>query len=260
MRSYLEVPRVSPWQMRTDCPELDEAAVHVWRIHLDQPDMARALRHVLSPDERARADRFYAEQHRTRFAIAHGWLRLVLGRYLREPPESLSFSEGEHGKPVLRGAVGARGIDFNLSHSSDVALVAVAGGPVGVDVERQAEDVEHLDLAKRFFSADECAALQTVADVPAAVVDGFFATWTRKEAYLKATGHGITRGLRHFDVTYLPGMPARLLADRRDADATNRWAIASFDAAPGYSAAVVAEAPMRDVELFEPSGPDWLSG
>lgn len=224
--------------------------VHVWRVPLADADAARALRPLLSDDERARADRFYREEHRLRFTVAHGWKRRILARYVRAGAEALRFDCGPHGKPALAGLPDA--VHFNLSHSGDLALVAVAAeGPVGVDVERWDDEVEHLALAERFFSPTEREALRALAGDARAVVDGFFAAWSRKEAYLKATGDGITRGLHHFDVALAPGAPARLLADRRDPRATERWVMRALDVAPGYSAAVVAAAPLHDVLLLD---------
>jgi len=232
-------------------PTLDPGAVHVWRVALDDAAAARAMRPLLSDDERARADRFYAEGHRVRFAVAHGWKRRILAHYAAASPEALAFACAEHGKPSLADAH-AHGVHFNLSHSADVALVAVRrGGPVGVDVESWDREVEHLDLAERFFSPDERAALRALAGDEGALVAGFFAAWSRKEAYLKATGHGITRGLHHFDVSLTPDAPAALLADRFDPDATTRWVLTALDVAPGYSAALVSEAPLHDVVLLD---------
>jgi 4'-phosphopantetheinyl transferase len=232
-------------------PPLAPGAVHVWRVRLDDAAAAPALRPLLSDDERARADRFYTEDLRVRFTIAHGWKRRILARYVETRPASLAFACAEHGKPSLVDA-DAHGVHFNLSHSADLALVAVRrGGPVGVDVEHWKRDVEHLEIADRFFSPNECRALFALADDPRAVVAGFFAAWSRKEAYLKATGDGITRGLEHFDVSLTPGEPAALLADRLDPDATRRWVLTSLDVAPSYSAALVSEAPLSDIVLLD---------
>jgi 4'-phosphopantetheinyl transferase len=124
--------------------------------------------------------------HRRRFVAAHAALRLILGAYLDLAPDALAFALGEHGKPSLRQPLdpdGAR-LEFNLAHSGDLALVAVARDhPVGVDVERWSE-VEHLELAERFFSRTERDALRALASVAEQLDAGFFAAWTRKEAYL----------------------------------------------------------------------------
>jgi 4'-phosphopantetheinyl transferase len=235
-------------------PPLGAGEVHVWRVALDVE--ADPLWTLLSADERQRAERFHRDEHRRRFVAAHAALRLILGTYLDATPEMLAFELGEHGKPSLRRAPdqdGAR-LEFNLSHSADLALVAVTRDhPVGVDVERWSE-VEHLELAERFFSRAERDALRALASVAEQLDAGFFAAWTRKEAYLKATGHGISRGLHHFDVTLAPDDDAVLLTDRLDASAVERWTMRSIVPAAGYSGAVVCASPLRDLRLFD-AGP-----
>jgi 4'-phosphopantetheinyl transferase len=245
-----DVADAGEWRLPPHTP-LGEGEVHVWRISLDVE--ADPLQPLLSPDERQRAARFHRDEHRRRYVAAHGALRIILGAYLEAAPESLAFEIGEHGKPSLREPFGPAGtrVEFNLSHSADLALLAVAHDhPVGVDVERWSE-VEHLELAERFFSRAERDALRSLANVAEHLDAGFFAAWTRKEAYLKATGYGIARGLHHFDVTLAPSVEAALLADRRDATATQRWTMRSFVPAKGYSGAVVAAAPLRNLMLFD---------
>ncbi|HEV7991815.1 MAG TPA: 4'-phosphopantetheinyl transferase superfamily protein [Gemmatimonadaceae bacterium] len=244
-------------------PPLGGADAHVWRVALDDPTDAESYWPLLSDEEQGRAGRFYREVHRRRFTVAHGALRVILSSYLTDAPESLAFHTGEHGKPALERAPGASepALEFNLSHSHDVALVAVAlDRPVGVDVERHSEDTEHLELAERFFSPSERRALREVADDLGRLTAGFFAAWSRKEAYLKAIGCGITRGLHHFDVSLTPDAPAGLLADRMDPSAAQRWSMRSLDAAPGFSGALVTEAPLREVLLFDaPKATAWTT-
>lgn len=241
---------VEHWRPRPH-PPLDARAVHVWRVALDDEARAASYWSLLSDEERARASRFVRDVHRRRFVVAHGALRLVLADYVDAEPTALEFIAGEHGKPALRQVAGRPAVEFNLSHSDDLALVAVAHArPVGVDLERWSEGVEHLDLAERFFSAGERDALRALAHAPELVEEGFFAAWTRKEAYLKATGHGISRGLHHFDVALSPGEPARLLADRLDREATERWRMIALAPAPRYSAALVVASPLGDVLQF----------
>lgn len=243
--------RVGPddeWRRAQRAP-LESHAVHVWRVSLAADDArVRASWSLLSAAEQARASRLVRELHRQRFVVAHGALRTIVSGYVDEPPEALEFESAEHGKPSLRRGGGVPAIEFNLSHSDEFALVAVTRArPVGVDLERWSSDVEHLELAERFFSPGERAALRALARAPEQIQAGFFAAWTRKEAYLKATGHGISRGLQHFDVALAPDEPARLLADRLDADATERWSMAALDPAPGYSAALVVRGPLGEV-------------
>jgi len=159
---------------------------------------------------------------------------------------------GPHGKPELPGTSDLGKLDFNLSHSGDIALIGVSRcGSIGVDVERWERGADHLTLAQQFFSGVELEALRGLADRPDDVVAGFFAGWTRKEAYLKATGHGVTRGLRHFDVTLSPDAPAELLADRLDETARERWHMVALAPADGYSGAVVVARPVKEMRLFD---------
>ena len=242
----------SGWRVLSHSPALREGAAHVWRIHIDRADAVEAHWLVLSAEERQRANRFYRASDRTRFVVAHGTLRRILSAYAGMPADALTFCLGAHGKPSLNGVAAHAGLEFNLSHSGSLAVLAVAvSRPIGVDVEQWSESVEHREIADRFFSPAECEALATLGDSTALVMEGFFAAWTRKEAYLKATGHGIARGLHHFDVSLTPGAPARLLADRLDADAPRRWDLVALDVAPGYSGALVVESPLREVVLLD---------
>jgi 4'-phosphopantetheinyl transferase len=230
-------------------PDLSLRAAHVWRVPLDASSTDDQLWLLLSSAEQTRARSFVRADDQRRFIVAHGMLRRILGAYEDAPPASLAFVTSEHGKPSLAGPAQG-GIEFNLSHSGEIALVAVARGrAVGVDVERWDAHVEHRDLAERFFSRRERTALAALAD--SSLVEGFFAAWSRKEAYLKASGLGITRGLHNFDVSLAPGQPAALLADQLDATAAERWVMRSITLAPGHSAALVVAAPLDEVVLIE---------
>lgn len=243
----------------------------MWRVPLAPRDDLAAHIAMLSPDEQERVQRFYYKQHAERYAVAHAVLRRTLAAYLDADPRELRFGTGEHGKPEL-AAFGAAPraaserapseraasttaahesnapLHFNLSHSGDLALIAVSrSGPVGVDVERWRNNVEHLEIAERFFSPYERDALRALLGTDAnaePMLRGFFSTWSRKEAYLKATGHGISRGLHHFDVTLERAddlaLPTALLADRLDPDAVARWHLSHVAIDAGYSAALVA--------------------
>jgi 4'-phosphopantetheinyl transferase len=235
-------------------PTLEPGLAHVWRLVLDDERMATVFRELLSDEERERADRFYTAELRRRYTVAHGWTRHILAEYVGIAPHALRFSEGEFGKPSLANP-GAETTFFNLSHSAGLGLLAVSrDGPIGVDVERWDRQSDYLDLAERFFSPSERGELETLARDTSALVAGFFAAWTRKEAYIKATGHGITRGLHHFDVSLVPGAPARLLGDRLNPAATAEWTMAALPIDAGYSAAVVARAPLRDAVVLSAGG------
>jgi 4'-phosphopantetheinyl transferase len=220
--------------------------VHVWTASIAAfAHLEGALHDVLDAEESSRAARFHYAVDRTRYVVSHGVLRGLLGRYRQCPAASLQFSVGEHGKPHLVAEDGgqAASLCFNLSHSGDVALVAVTSEtPVGADVERwsrRLDDDEIARIAAFVFSPDEQLGLGELES--AHRLEAFFATWSRKEAYIKATGAGLSYGLDHFDVSHTRG-DARLLADRRDPESPVRWALHDLAMPPGYSGAVASDA------------------
>src|SRR6185295_10633961 len=172
------------------------------------------FRATLEAGELERAGRFHFEKHRRHFVVGRGGLRYVLARYLDLKPEEFRFSYGEYGKPALEE------IQFNMSHSHGVALFAVARDrELGVDVEHVRADFASEDIAQRFFSRVEVAAFNALQKEEQ--VAGFFRCWTRKEAYIKAIGRGLSEPLDAFDVTLAPGEAAALLrAERGD---VTRW-------------------------------------
>lgn len=230
--------------MTEDLLRLAADDVHVWSLSLDVPEAElQRLGRVISADEAARAERFVFSPDCRRYLAAHGLLRLVLAGYLGTSPEAVVFSSSSDGKPRLAPPERLR---FNLSHSGLIALVAVsANREVGVDVEeiRDVGDME--DLVKTCFSPVEQAAL---ASLPAAQRRwAFFAGWTRKEAFLKALGEGLSRSLDSFDVSLAPGEPARLIRVEGAPRAPETYAVQSLEPAPGYLAALVVESPQVTV-------------
>jgi 4'-phosphopantetheinyl transferase len=213
--------------------------VHIWRINLgaEEPRIQRC-RGLLSSDEIQRASRFYFEKHRCRFIVARGAMRNILGRYGEFPPQELVFSCGEKGKPELSGALGQCGIKFNLSHAHDIALLAVAQGlDIGVDVEFVDPEFGSEEIASRFFSTSEINALLALPS--GARTEAFFSCWTRKEAYIKARGDGLSIPLDSFQVAFGPGVPATILQVRVDPGEVSRWSIYDIEVGAGYKAAVV---------------------
>jgi 4'-phosphopantetheinyl transferase len=205
--------------------------VHVWKVALDQPP--EQYRAVLSADERERASRFRVERGADRYTVGHGTLRILLGRYTGTSPEALVFQYNGFGKPELTGA----DIGFNLSHSHEIALIAVAHGrAVGVDVERIREQVMTERIAERFFAPAEARAIATLPQEQQA--QAFFNCWTRKEAWIKARGEGLSIPLNSFEVTLAPGEPARLVATHPDGEEAARWTLRELECGPGFAAAL----------------------
>jgi 4'-phosphopantetheinyl transferase len=194
---------------------------------------------TLSPDERQRADRFHFEVDRRRCIIGRGVLRLLLGQILGLSASQLQFECDEFGKPRLMPRQGLP-LQFNVSHSGDLILIAIAmGRAVGVDVERIRADIDLDSIAARFFSPNECRMLASLAEPVRH--ESFFACWTRKEAYLKAKGVGLSLPLDQFDVSFLPGEEPRLLEVRHDPAEARRWTLRTLDPGCGYVAALAAE-------------------
>jgi 4'-phosphopantetheinyl transferase len=207
--------------------------IHVWHAALDRDaDSLSRLEVTLSLEEKARADRFHFANDRKRFVAARGLLRELLGRYLQQSPSSLEFSYGKHGKPSLSGANAPSGFCFNVSHSAGMAAYAIARGRnLGVDVELVRAEFGGEKIARRYFSSREVGDL---LKLPAeARAKGFFHCWTRKEAYLKATGMGLQIPLDSFAVSLLPEKPAEFLEG-----VEGRWHLAAYDPAEGYVAAL----------------------
>lgn len=199
---------------------------------------------VLDASERARADRFRSDAARRRFVATRVALRRVLADHLGADPAGLRFVEGVHGKPALT----EHQREFSVSHSGDVAMIAVVldDAAVGVDIEVH-RDVDHEALARRFFSPTEVAVLDALATEVRATA--FFRCWTAKEAYLKGLGLGLSLPLSSFDVTVDLDQPAALLASRQRPDDVDRWALLDLPAPGAASASLAVESAGRPVEL-----------
>jgi 4'-phosphopantetheinyl transferase len=192
---------------------------------------------LLSQAELERSARFRFEEDRQRYVYGRGLLRELAGSYLGAQPKHLEFSYTANGKPQLTSASKDQGLSFNLSHSGARLLLAFAWNrEVGVDVELVRRDVETVQIAQRYFSQAEqreLVALESAEQIPA-----FFRCWTRKEAYVKAVGGGLSLPLSQFDVALLPDEPAELLATRPDPAEAARWVLWNLDLGPDYAAAL----------------------
>lgn len=212
----------------------------VWRIPVGPPgDLAR----LLSPDEAERAAGFRFDRGRDGFVTARAALRTLIGSYAGIAPEDVVFGYGPNGKPEVEG------LSFNVSHAGDWALVALApGGRVGVDVEAMRSDVEVRALSRRFFTPSENEALARLSGDD--LLRGFYGCWTMKEAFVKATGEGLSFGLGRVEVA-VPPAPAGLVSLDGDAGAAAQWTAVAIDVATGHAAAVVIDVPGTEVVVRE---------
>ncbi len=217
--------------------ESDEA--HVWRVSLDVADANLPhFRRGLSEVERERADRYRVPEPRRHYTVMRAVLRSILSRYLDVDPARLSFATGPDGKPELAAPHGS--VQFNVSHSHGLGLCAVARCRVGVDVEHVGRRTENLaDIVKRFFSpAEQVEFLELPAEERR---QGFFNGWTRKEAFIKATGRGLFAVLDSFDVSLTPGEPPRITAVRDPTERAACWSLFSLEPGDGYTGALVVD-------------------
>ena len=235
--------------LKPTVPALNGLELHVWSIPLIVPDdVFSRLQHLLSPDECQRSSRFHFEKDTRRFIVARGSIRSILAAYTNSDARDLRFDYSPQGKPSLAKPECA--VRFNVSHSHNLALLAVAQGrEVGIDIEWMRTEVETEKLAERFFSAREREALRALPNEQRAA--GFFRCWTCKEAFLKAQGSGLSRDLGSFDVDMTVGHPAALLATRPDATEVVRWSLREVPTEEGYAAAVAVEGPIAELAGFQ---------
>lgn len=230
--------------------------VYVFLSLLGQPSALDEA--LLDDEERARALRFVRSPDRSRFVLAHAALRLFLARCLDVQPAAVRYESGLHGKPRL--APGLPALEFNLSHSAGLGLLAVARDrPVGVDVEHLRDVPEALNIADTHFSAAEREVLVSLP--PAERRAAFFRCWTRKEAVIKALGEGLGRALGSFEVDLAPGSTSALTRFDGRPGSVAGWSLRDLTAPTGYAAAgavaVAVRAPLsrwRELSTEDPDG------
>lgn len=223
----------------------------IWRVSLDVASASvQWASSTLSADENQRAARFHFHADRHRFTISHAALRDVLSRYLNQAPSQITFTIGQYGKPKVTSNTD---LDFNLSHSGDYALIAVASGhKVGIDVEKHRHDMDHEKIAQRFFSVKENAEWNSLPREEK--ISGFFNCWTRKESYIKAHGLGLSMPLADFDVSISPNEHVTLSTHSHPHEAP-QWTLRSLDVHPNYAGAVAAKGKKIDFRFWNWNSP-----
>jgi 4'-phosphopantetheinyl transferase len=236
-----------PWMPAPRLPALAQHELHVWRATLDvSPAVNRRLESTLNADEKLRAEQFLVPQARERFVAARGILRQLLATYLEIEPEKVEFVYGPQGKPMLSSVHNSK-VCFSVSHSREMGLFTFASdGEVGVDIEQVKPDFKGMEIASHFFSSEEIAALAKLP--PELGVEAFFACWTRKEAYVKARGQGLSIPLRSFTVSFADSK--QLLLDETGA----AWSCCALEPAPGFAGAVVAAGENWSLQCWEWAG------
>jgi 4'-phosphopantetheinyl transferase len=243
------------WTTPAQFPVLNSGELHAWRASLDMSiEQLRAHSCLLSSDERERADRFRFQRDRNRFIAARGVLRSILAGYLSLSPHTIRFSYGAYNKPSLEEEQNHCNLRFNLSHSESWVVFAFAlDHEVGVDLELIRDQFATEEIAGVFFSPEELATFQNVP--PHIKPDAFFNCWTRREAFIKAKGAGMSFALDQFSVTFLPCDPPRLANTAYNPNDALRWSLHTFSPAFRYVAAIAADCTLTELSFW-----DWTSG
>lgn len=227
-------------------PVLADDQIHIWGLHV--PEMAgrmEALHARLSEQEQAKAARFRRAADRQSSVSARGALRILLSGYTGVAAQEITFQYAENGKPHVADLA----VDFNVSHSGDWVVLAFGRGRnIGVDVEKIKWELDVEAIAARFFSAAETALIQAAADQHTV----FFQLWARKEAYVKARGSGLFRGLSHFTVPIENGA----LPETGESDG---WIFQRLEAGTKYASAVVTDKMLGGVPCYDFGGLKWDS-
>ena len=231
------------WRPAREWQPASGDVIDVWRFELEVHDDDWS---ILDPDEAQAANRIVVEEKRDRKASARAHLRRILARYLGSDPQDVRFSYGEHGKPMLAEYDEPR---FNLSHSETKGLAAVSKGVrIGVDLEFARDGRSFTEIADRFFSQDESAELRALP--PAARRAAFYRAWTRKEAYLKAWGTGLSFSSSRFTLDFVGEGPGSLLATEMPGDDASRWHFEDVELGPAYTGAICMEGPDRPIRWW----------
>lgn len=223
----------------------------VWRVELDSlTNRYAAFLALLDEDEQKRGARFHFDRDRESYTITRGALRLILGKYLSADPKSIQFDYTQFGKPFLKKnhRKGSGKIHFNVSHSDRFALVAITeASEIGVDIEFCKEEIEHIDLAKRFFTSQEYTTLKNLP--PTERLDAFYRCWTRKEAYIKAVGKGLSIPLNSFDVSLRVSEAPKML--RIEGGNPENWRIFDIPTEKNYKGALVTDAAIEGFDICD---------
>jgi 4'-phosphopantetheinyl transferase len=212
--------------------------IDIWRAHLDQPPpVFDLLLQTLSSDERVRSGKYHFERDRKRFIASRGILRMILSAYLQTNPGRIEFKYSSHGKPMLEELARIKNLNFSLSHSAGLALYAlVCDQEIGVDLEQIRPVPEMEQIASNLFSHWESEVFHALPE--ATKLEAFFNCWTRKEAYVKARGDGLSLAPDQFTVSFIPGKTAELLGCDEGLHETTDWSISAFEPFPGFTAAL----------------------
>jgi 4'-phosphopantetheinyl transferase len=238
------------WQHTDQTPILTTDEIHIWRAHLDlSTEQLNRVKSALSNEEIERVKRFVFPIHQQRFAAARGILRYILSKYLPQDPADITFGYNAFGKPHI--ATDNPSLYFNLSHANALALYAIGLQPhIGIDIEQIQENIEVESIAQRFFSTEEYEAIRNL--LPTERKRAFFNIWTRKEAFIKARGDGLSFPLKDFTVNYQE--EARLMHISGKDEEASHWFLTPLYPGDNYIATLANPRRKYSIQLYQFGG------
>ncbi len=235
------------WTTIKKSNNLEAGIVHIWKAELDaDSNEIDAFWPTLSEVEKKRADRFYFQKDRTHFIKARGILRHLLSRYLSLDPKALIFDYNKFGKPYLKNST----LHFNVSHSNGLGLFAFTQNAlIGVDLEKIKKQIDFETITSRFFSQNEANLILSL-DLNDRT-ESFYKCWTRKEAFIKAHGEGLSIPLDQFEVSILDSEDVQLKIVRWNPKAIEDWSMISFEPDKEWLGALVVKSPIQQVNFYK---------
>jgi 4'-phosphopantetheinyl transferase len=248
-KNWKQIPEIDTtvWGLApSPLPPCTSDTLHVWLLSQKQSQScADQLREFLSVDELERAAKYRTQDVCNRYIVRRAALRIVLSRYLGILPPAVEFTYGAYGKPVLD----KNAIHFNLSHSDDLAILGISmAHELGIDIEATRPLADMALVAQHHFSSAEQTDLFALPE--AQQLRGFYNCWTRKEAFIKADGRGLSIPLTAFDVTLKPDIPPRIYRIGADHDVESKWTLRDLPVVRGYTAAVAIRHNIKQVQLW----------
>lgn len=233
--------KYSDWDNPPKKVKLLQHEIHIWRANLELSSvMIEKLASTLSKDEINRANRFRFQQHRDRFIAGRGILRQLLANYLQLQSDLVIFEYSSRGKPQLTSSLNQDSLQFNVSHSQDLALYGFNYQRIiGVDLEYIKDNINYKQLAKRFFTIQELKLINSYSASEQKTI--FFQLWTAKEAYLKATGDGLAGSLDTIEFTLDNNSELNLVEIKQDQAQASYWLINNFIPQDNFIATIAVE-------------------
>ncbi len=229
---------------------IEKNEIHVWEINLGYNlNKVKNYISILSDEEKKKASAFRFSDDRARYIISHAVLRLLLSEYLGEKPEEIVFYTDNRGKPYILLDSKCPDIFFNLSHSHEIALIAIyRGQEIGVDIEYISRTINSDGIARRFFTINENKKLNSLSGKLRK--EAFFRCWTRKEAFLKAKGLGLSGSLKSFEVSILPDEKPEIISIDGLPSEKNEWSLFDIIHIKNYIGAIAIKEKCNTIKFF----------